>query len=78
MARSTAPCALGEPYEVGRRPTLTRRLHRLTDTAAVVRDTVYMDGGDLFWTPGYSDGSFQTPIVDGSQTLDTFAIVFCP
>ncbi|KAJ4385722.1 hypothetical protein N0V93_010151 [Gnomoniopsis smithogilvyi] len=34
--------------------------------AAVVRDTVYMDGGELFWTPGYNDGSFQQPVSDPS------------
>lgn len=26
-----------------------------------------MDGGELFWTPGYNDGSFQQPTQDGSH-----------
>lgn len=29
-----------------------------------------MDGGDLFWTPGYKDGSYQTPIDERMQGLN--------
>jgi len=31
----------------------------------VIRDTVYMDGGYLWWTPGMADGSYGTPRHDG-------------
>ncbi|APA13888.1 hypothetical protein SS1G_14009 [Sclerotinia sclerotiorum 1980 UF-70] len=34
--------------------------------AAVVRDTFYLDGGQLFWEPGLSDGSYATPVADGN------------
>ena len=35
--------------------------------AAVIRDTVYIDGGYLFWEPGMSDGSYGAPTSDGIQ-----------
>ncbi|KAG4025300.1 hypothetical protein MFRU_061g00190 [Monilinia fructicola] len=34
--------------------------------AAVVRDTFYVDGGELFWEPGLSDGSYASPYSDGN------------
>ncbi|KAH8681017.1 hypothetical protein BX600DRAFT_9398 [Xylariales sp. PMI_506] len=34
--------------------------------AAVVRDTVYIDGGYLWWVPGLEDGSFGGPTQDGN------------
>lgn len=43
-------------------------LNSLTNVAAVVRDALYMDGGDLYWTPGLSDGSFGRVILDGAYT----------
>ncbi|KUJ10397.1 uncharacterized protein LY89DRAFT_689663 [Mollisia scopiformis] len=32
--------------------------------AAVVRDTLYIDGGALWWTPGMSDGTYGPPTSD--------------
>lgn len=32
--------------------------------AHVVRDTVYMDGGSMWWLPGLSDGSYGTAVND--------------
>ncbi|KAG9236167.1 hypothetical protein BJ875DRAFT_372696 [Amylocarpus encephaloides] len=34
--------------------------------AAVIRDTVYIDGGYLWWTPGMADGTFSGPVNDGN------------
>ncbi|ESZ93478.1 hypothetical protein SBOR_6127 [Sclerotinia borealis F-4128] len=34
--------------------------------AAVVRDTFYLDGGELFWEPGMNDGSYDDPRPDGN------------
>ncbi|KAJ5051966.1 uncharacterized protein L3040_001727 [Drepanopeziza brunnea f. sp. 'multigermtubi'] len=34
--------------------------------AAVVRDTLYIDGGYLWWTPGLSDGSYGSATSDGN------------
>ncbi|OIW28364.1 hypothetical protein CONLIGDRAFT_654659 [Coniochaeta ligniaria NRRL 30616] len=34
--------------------------------AAVVRDTVYLDGGILWWLPGLADGSYATPVSDNN------------
>ncbi|KAL5318176.1 hypothetical protein ACEPPN_013235 [Leptodophora sp. 'Broadleaf-Isolate-01'] len=34
--------------------------------AAVVRDTLYIDGGYLWWQPGMSDGSYGSVISDGN------------
>lgn len=36
-------------------------------TAAVVRDTLYIDGGALWWTPGMKDGSYAPPTSDGKK-----------
>jgi hypothetical protein len=38
----------------------------LTRTAGVVRDTVYIDGGYLWWEPGLADGTYGTPVSDGT------------
>jgi hypothetical protein len=35
--------------------------------AGVIRDTVYLDGGFLWWEPGMSDGSYGAPTNDGIQ-----------
>ncbi len=32
--------------------------------AAVLHDTVYLDGGNLYWQPGFQDGSAGTPVSD--------------
>jgi hypothetical protein len=34
--------------------------------AAVIRDTLYIDGGNLLWEPGMSDGTYGSPISDGT------------
>ncbi|KAF7945040.1 hypothetical protein EAE96_009823 [Botrytis aclada] len=34
--------------------------------AAVVRDTFYIDGGELWWQPGMSDGTYDPPVSDGN------------
>ncbi|KAF7890166.1 hypothetical protein EAF00_008482 [Botryotinia globosa] len=34
--------------------------------AAVVRDTFYIDGGELYWEPGMSDGTYDPPVIDGN------------
>lgn len=44
-------------------------LQRLMGVAAVIRDTVYIDGGDLWWRPGYNDGSYGQVTEDGSCPL---------
>lgn len=33
--------------------------------AAVIRDTMYIDGGNLWWKPGSSDGTYGKLISDG-------------
>lgn len=33
--------------------------------ASVIRDTVYLDGGNLFWQPGFADGHTGSPQGDG-------------
>lgn len=33
-------------------------------TAHVVRDTVYMDGGSIWWLPGMDDGTFAPTVKD--------------
>ncbi|TVY36673.1 Kelch repeat-containing protein, partial [Lachnellula subtilissima] len=34
--------------------------------AAVIRDTLYIDGGLLWWKPGMNDGSYGAPTSDGN------------
>ncbi|KAI1422303.1 hypothetical protein F5Y12DRAFT_799738 [Xylaria sp. FL1777] len=34
--------------------------------AAQLNDTVYMDGGYLYWVPGFADGSLGSPTQDGN------------
>ena len=38
-----------------------------TRKAAVVRDTLYIDGGDLWWLPGLASGQYDTPVSDGKS-----------
>ncbi|CCC14461.1 hypothetical protein SMACR_09267 [Sordaria macrospora] len=35
--------------------------------AAIIRDTIYMDGGRTWWIPGMADGSLKTLIPDDNQ-----------
>lgn len=39
------------------------------EIAGVIRDTLYIDGGYLWWNPGLSDGSYAGPTADGIQIL---------
>lgn len=48
-------------------PSLERR-HELTVAAAVLKDTVYIDGGYLAWIPGMADGSYGSATQDGRST----------
>jgi hypothetical protein len=36
----------------------------------VIRDTLYIDGGYLWWLPGLSDGTYGAPTSDGKNTAD--------
>ena len=38
--------------------------------AGVVRDTLYIDGGYLWWEPGMSDGTYGGQISDGMEIFD--------
>lgn len=42
--------------------------HELTIAAAVLKDTVYIDGGYLAWIPGMADGSYGSATQDGKST----------
>ncbi|KAI1330838.1 hypothetical protein F5Y16DRAFT_317630 [Xylariaceae sp. FL0255] len=33
---------------------------------AQIRDTVYLDGGNLYWVPGMADGTYGAPVDDGN------------
>ncbi|PQE29160.1 kelch repeat protein [Rutstroemia sp. NJR-2017a BBW] len=37
--------------------------------AAVVRDTLYLDGGELWWEPGLNNGAYGVPIDDVSDNM---------
>ena len=37
------------------------------DAAAVIRDTLYIDGGYLWWEPGLDDGTYGPLINDGNE-----------
>jgi hypothetical protein len=39
--------------------------------AAVIRDTVYLDGGALYWEPGMSDGTYGAAKDDGRHPHST-------
>ena len=45
-------------------PSLVRQ-SELIDQAALIRDTIYIDGGDIWWSPGLSDGRVGTPTDKG-------------
>lgn len=38
--------------------------------AAVIRDTLYIDGGNLWWSPGMSDGSIGPLSEDGEYEFN--------
>ncbi|KAK4235846.1 hypothetical protein C8A03DRAFT_17452 [Achaetomium macrosporum] len=62
---ASALLALGEvdwqPNQVNTRICQWRQLR-----AAVLRDTVYLDGGNLWWQPGFADGSAGQVVNDGN------------
>lgn len=66
MDRSIRPCATGLLLVVGLLQPSRRRVS-CTDrrVAAVIRDTVYIDGGYLWWQPGMADGTYGALIADG-------------
>jgi hypothetical protein len=37
----------------------------LTQAVGVIRDTVYIDGGYLYWEPGMNNGEYGAPTQDG-------------
>lgn len=39
----------------------------LTLLVGVIRDTVYMDGGYLYWQPGMADSTYGVATLDGKQ-----------
>lgn len=43
--------------------------------AAIIRDTIYMDGGRTWWIPGMADGSLKTLIPDGKLVRTLFVRV---
>lgn len=44
--------------------------------AHVIRDTVYMDGGSLWWLPGLDDGSYGAADADGNPLGIVYALNF--
>ncbi|ROW04475.1 hypothetical protein VMCG_04975 [Cytospora schulzeri] len=45
---------------------------KLIVTAAVLRDTLYVDGGYLYWTPGFADGHFG----DATQDDNPMGLIY--
>ncbi|KAK8091145.1 hypothetical protein PG994_000650 [Apiospora phragmitis] len=43
---------------------------------AAIKDTVYMDGGYLWWFPGMNDGSYGLPTQDGNPLGITYTLNF--
>lgn len=50
-------------------PPLERN-HELTNAAAILKDTVYIDGGYLSWIPGMKDGSYGSATQDSKLMAD--------
>ncbi|KAG0649494.1 Kelch repeat-containing [Hyphodiscus hymeniophilus] len=44
--------------------------------AGVIRDTLYLDGGYLWWNPGLADGSYAGPTADGNPLGDVYLLNF--
>ncbi|RYC59846.1 hypothetical protein CHU98_g6377 [Xylaria longipes] len=44
--------------------------------AAQLKDTAYLDGGFLYWTPGFADGSLGVPTQDGNPLGLTYTLNF--
>ncbi|KAL3428465.1 kelch repeat protein [Phlyctema vagabunda] len=47
-----------------------------TPRAAVIRDTLYIDGGYLMWRPGFSDGTYGNPIADDNPLGIVYLLSF--
>ncbi|KAL2148552.1 hypothetical protein VTH82DRAFT_2106 [Thermothelomyces myriococcoides] len=62
LATLSIPVALAVPWEPNQVSTRICQWKQLR--AAVLRDTVYLDGGDLFWEPRYADGATGLPTSD--------------
>jgi hypothetical protein len=45
----------------------------LTIAAALLKDTVYIDGGHLYWVPGMADGSYGPATQDGRSATGHFS-----
>lgn len=43
--------------------------------AALLKDTVYIDGGYLTWIPGMADGSYGAATQDGRSATGNFSSV---
>jgi hypothetical protein len=54
----------------------TSMCYWVTPRAAIVRDTVYIDGGDLYWDPTLSDGTLAPPSSDGNPSGTVYALNF--
>lgn len=37
--------------------------------AALIRDTVYLDGGQLYWSPGMEDNQYGPAVPEGNDRL---------
>jgi uncharacterized membrane protein YgcG len=44
--------------------------------AAVLRDTVYLDGGNLYWEQGFADGRTDPPVDDGNPLGHIYMLNF--
>ncbi|KAI1748219.1 hypothetical protein F4782DRAFT_543001 [Xylaria castorea] len=44
--------------------------------AAQLKDTAYLDGGFLYWTPGFADGGIGVPTQDGNPLGLTYTLNF--
>ncbi|KAK3898113.1 hypothetical protein C8A05DRAFT_38314, partial [Staphylotrichum tortipilum] len=44
--------------------------------ASVLRDTVYLDGGSLWWQPGFADGSAGRPVNDNNRAGFIYTLNF--
>ncbi|KAK9420210.1 hypothetical protein SUNI508_06738 [Seiridium unicorne] len=43
---------------------------------ATIKDTAYIDGGWLWWTPGMADGTLGNPVFDGNPLRNVFLLNF--
>lgn len=70
--KSTPASVYGVNQEVrkaqSRRPMITSRILKLF-TAALIRDTVYLDGGNIWWSPGLASGEQVQPVDEGSSAV---------